>query len=98
MELLAELPPNVTKPVILAGGAGKASHLVKGLEQERVDAVATAHLFNFVGDAPAVAELCGTKASFSKAICYSLAFALPAIVTNLPVIESTDKYFLLSRF
>lgn len=49
-ELLAELPPNVAKPVILAGGAGNASHLTRGLEQEQVDAVATAHLFNFVGD------------------------------------------------
>lgn len=49
-ELLAELPLNVAKPVILAGGAGNAAHLAKGLEQERVDAVATAHLFNFVGD------------------------------------------------
>ena len=50
MELLAELPPSVAKPIILAGGAGNASHLAKGLEQEQVDAVATAHLFNFVGD------------------------------------------------
>lgn len=50
MELLAELPENVLKPVILAGGAGNASHLAKGLEHARIDAVATAHLFNFVGD------------------------------------------------
>jgi cyclase len=50
MALLAELPSNVTKPVILAGGIGNASHLARGLEQKQVDAVATAHLFNFVGD------------------------------------------------
>ena len=37
-------------PVIIAGGAGKDAHLVKGLSDDRVDAVATAHLFNFVGD------------------------------------------------
>lgn len=49
-ELLDYLPPGMGIPVILAGGAGKAQHLQKGLEDDRVDAVATAHLFNFVGD------------------------------------------------
>jgi cyclase len=38
------------KPVILAGGAGNGAHLAEGLADPRVDAVATAHLFNFVGD------------------------------------------------
>ena len=38
------------KPVILAGGVGNAIHLAEGLADPRVDAVATAHLFNFVGD------------------------------------------------
>ena len=56
IELLAELPLRVAKPVILAGGAGNASHLAKGLRQERVDAVATAHLFNFIGDGLAKAR------------------------------------------
>ena len=37
-------------PIILAGGAGNSSHLLKGLLDKRVDAVATAHLFNFIGD------------------------------------------------
>ena len=46
----------MAKPVILAGGAGNASHLAKGLRQERVDAVATAHLFNFIGDGLAKAR------------------------------------------
>ncbi len=50
MDLLEELPADVAKPVIFVGGVGNASHLTKGLEQERIDAVATAHLFNFVGD------------------------------------------------
>jgi cyclase len=40
----------MTKPVILAGGVGNATHLANGLTDPRVDAVATAHLFNFVGD------------------------------------------------
>ncbi|MDT8384908.1 MAG: imidazole glycerol phosphate synthase cyclase subunit [Gammaproteobacteria bacterium] len=50
MELLDLLPNNVTKPIILAGGAGKYNHFSEGLRDDRVDAVATAHLFNFVGD------------------------------------------------
>jgi imidazole glycerol-phosphate synthase subunit HisF len=48
--LLDLLPSNLSKPIILAGGVGNASHLYSGLLEPRVDAVATAHLFNFVGD------------------------------------------------
>ncbi len=48
--LLDLLPANIAKPVILAGGVGNATHLAAGLADSRVDAVATAHLFNFVGD------------------------------------------------
>lgn len=48
--LLDLLPINFSKPVILAGGVGNANHLAQGLADPRVDAVATAHLFNFVGD------------------------------------------------
>ena len=50
LELLDLLPINVSKPVILAGGVGNATHLIEGLTDTRVDAVATAHLFNFVGN------------------------------------------------
>lgn len=50
LKMLDLLPASVPKPVILAGGAGFASHLLTGLQDARVDAVATAHLFNFVGD------------------------------------------------
>jgi len=50
LRLLDLLPRTMTKPVILAGGVGNASHLATGLADRRVDAVATAHLFNFVGD------------------------------------------------
>ena len=50
LKLLDLLPDLVSKPVILAGGAGNASHLAEGLGDSRVDAVATANLFNFVGD------------------------------------------------
>lgn len=44
------LPPDCSIPVILAGGVGNAKHFAEGLADPRVDAVATAHLFNFVGD------------------------------------------------
>lgn len=49
-QLLDLLPQGMPKPVILAGGVGNATHLAEGLADPRVDAVATAHLFNFVGD------------------------------------------------
>ena len=48
--LLDLLPFKMTKPLILAGGVGNATHLAEGLADPRVDAVATAHLFNFIGD------------------------------------------------
>ena len=35
---------------ILSGGAGKYQHFIEGLENKKVDAVATAHLFNFIGN------------------------------------------------
>jgi len=50
LQLLDLLPKDMPKPVILAGGVGNATHLAQGLTDPRVDAVATAHLFNFVGD------------------------------------------------
>lgn len=50
LRLLDQLPANMAKPIILAGGVGNAAHLAAGLADPRIDAVATAHLFNFVGD------------------------------------------------
>tara|TARA_B100000780_G_C21126955_1_gene457749 strand:- start:9598 stop:10419 length:822 start_codon:yes stop_codon:yes gene_type:complete len=37
-------------PIIIAGGVGNAKHLAAGLSDPRVDSVATANLFNFIGD------------------------------------------------
>lgn len=37
-------------PLIIAGGAGNENHLMDGLKINGVSAVATANLFNFVGD------------------------------------------------
>ena len=50
MALLDCLPSPMPIPVILAGGVGNALHMAQGLRDDRVDAVATAHLFNFLGD------------------------------------------------
>lgn len=50
LEMLDQLPKAMPIPVILAGGAGKHQHLSAALLDNRVDAVATANLFNFVGD------------------------------------------------
>jgi cyclase len=37
-------------PLILMGGIGNADHIIAGLKDNRVDAVATGNLLNFVGD------------------------------------------------
>jgi len=50
LHLLDCLPASSRNPVILAGGVGNARHLRDGLQDPRVDAVATANLLNFVGD------------------------------------------------
>ena len=49
-QLLDLLPKECPVPIILAGGAGNGAHLAQGLAEPRVSAVATAHLYNFVGD------------------------------------------------
>lgn len=48
--LLEYLPKEFGLPVILAGGVGNARHLIEGFADPRINAVATANLFNFVGD------------------------------------------------
>jgi cyclase len=48
--LLDQLPVHWSVPIILAGGAGNALHIATGLADARVNAVATANLFNFIGD------------------------------------------------
>ena len=37
-------------PLIIMGGVGNADHIIEGLKDNRVDAVATANLLNFMGD------------------------------------------------
>ena len=50
MQALEQIPDICHLPVTLAGGAGNQNHLLLGLQHPRVDAVATANLFNFVGN------------------------------------------------
>lgn len=49
-EMLRVIPQDIPVPLILAGGAGKPEHFTIGLSNRQVDAVSTAHLFNFVGN------------------------------------------------
>ena len=50
MDVIKSVAETVTTPLIIAGGAGNEKHLLSGLELEKVSAVATANLFNFIGD------------------------------------------------
>jgi imidazole glycerol phosphate synthase subunit HisF len=50
LQLLNLLPASLLKPVILEGCLGNTTHLAKSLLDQRLDAVAISHLFNFVGD------------------------------------------------
>lgn len=49
-ETIRKLAKTIRLPLIIAGGAGNESHLMEGLKIEGVSAVATANLFNFIGD------------------------------------------------
>lgn len=49
LAVLEHLGGQVEVPCILMGGVGKAEHLISALRNRRVDAIATANLFNFIG-------------------------------------------------
>ena len=49
-ETIESLEKKINIPLIVAGGAGNESHLIQGLQLGCVSAVATANLFNFIGD------------------------------------------------
>ena len=50
LDNINNLKSEIKIPLIIAGGAGNEQHLIEGLNNSKVDAVATANLFNFVGD------------------------------------------------
>ena len=47
--IIDEISPNITKPILLMGGAGKPEHIFNGLNDQKVYGVITANLFNFLG-------------------------------------------------
>jgi cyclase len=49
-ETIKSLEKQINTPLIIAGGAGNENHLIEGLQLNGVSAVATANLFNFIGD------------------------------------------------
>jgi cyclase len=49
-ETIKNLEKEIKMPLIIAGGAGNESHLIEGLQLSGVSAIATANLFNFIGD------------------------------------------------
>ena len=49
-DTISKVVNSINVPLIIAGGAGNESHLFEGLKLEKVNAVATANLFNFIGD------------------------------------------------
>jgi len=55
-DTIKELKDNVNLPLIIAGGAGNESHLIEGIKLDGVSAVATANLFNFIGDGLPIAR------------------------------------------
>lgn len=50
IETIDEIKNSIYTPLIIAGGAGNENHLISGLKIDSVNAVATANLFNFIGN------------------------------------------------
>ncbi len=50
LETIQDVANTMHIPLIVAGGAGNEKHLTSALEIESINAVATANLFNFIGD------------------------------------------------
>lgn len=68
LEILKHLPVDWSLPVIMAGGVGNAHHLSEGLSHPQIDAVATANLFNFMGDGLKKARQTLTNNNFDLAV------------------------------
>jgi imidazole glycerol-phosphate synthase subunit HisF len=49
-EVINLLNSDLSIPVIIAGGAGNENHFLEGLKNDNISAVATANLYNFMGD------------------------------------------------
>src|SRR3990167_10018424 len=55
-ETINDLKKDIKVPLIIAGGAGNEHHLLEGLKIHEISAVATANLFNFVGNSLPIAR------------------------------------------
>jgi cyclase len=51
MELAEYFYSKITTPFIIAGGIGKSEHILNSLSKNYINAVSTAHLLNFIGEA-----------------------------------------------
>jgi cyclase len=49
-DLMNFIEDSINLPLIIAGGAGNEEHLAMGLDKPYINAVATANLFNFIGN------------------------------------------------
>lgn len=68
MGILKLLPKNNNLPIIMAGGAGNYNHLVDGLNNPIINAVASANLLNFVGDGLKIARKKIIEKGFNLAV------------------------------
>jgi cyclase len=63
-------------PIILMGGVGKGEHIIAALRDRRIDAIATANLFNFIGssflDARAAVSAAGIEVARWDESAYDL--------------------------
>lgn len=50
IEPIKAIAEKINTPLIIAGGAGNERHLLEGINAKNISAVATANLFNFMGD------------------------------------------------
>lgn len=57
LDMMDAIGGKVRAPVILCGGCGKSGHMLEALGRSDVDAIATANLFNFIGDGLQTARL-----------------------------------------
>jgi imidazole glycerol-phosphate synthase subunit HisF len=49
-DTIRRISSKINTPLVIAGGAGNEKHLLEGIDVEGVSAVATANLFNFIGN------------------------------------------------
>ena len=56
----------------MAGGVGNANHFIEGLQEKKIDAVATAHLFNFIGNGLSIARKKVIEQGIDLATWYNL--------------------------